>query len=257
MIESISGLIVVLFVYLSCMVLLAQFKGDTSIVNFTWGGGVMLVALYTFFNFSSFLPQQILLTLMLVLWALRLIVFVYMRYSGKDPRFATWKWQGLKALMMNFFWVFGQIIMIAIMSYPVFLVNTNNHIRGLTWLDFAALSIWFFGFCYEAISDYQLFIFMHNPANQGRVMRYGLWKYSRHPNYFGESLMWWGVYGIALSLPCGYLAIVTPIVITFLLVFVTGIPWIEKAMAGNDEYKQYQKTTSSFIPWFSIGSFKK
>lgn len=91
---------------------------------------------------------------------------------------------------------------------------------------------------------------MRNPVNKGHVMRFGLWRYSRHPNYFGESLMWWGVYCIALSLPYGWTAIITPITITVLLVFVTGIPWIEKTMIGNAEYKEYQRTTSKFIPWF-------
>lgn len=242
--------IVLLFIYLVCMVVLVQFKGDTSIANFTWGGGVMLMALYTFFADSSFLSRQILLTSMLTFWALRLIFFVYIRYTGKDPRFATWKWQGFKALIINVTWVFGQTIMIAIMSYPVVLVNTNNHIRGLTWLDSVGFLIWFVGFCYEAVSDYQLFVFMHNPSNKGQVMRFGLWRYSRHPNYFGESLMWCGVFIIALSLPYGWFAIVTPMTITFLLVFVTGIPWIEKVMAENQEYQKYKNATSKFIPWW-------
>jgi steroid 5-alpha reductase family enzyme len=173
-----------------------------------------------------------------------------MRYTGKDPRFATWKWQGFKALMINIVWIFGQTAMIAVMSYPVLLVNTNNDIRGLLWLDILGFSIWFIGFWYEAIADWQLFSFMKKEHNKDRVMRYGLWRYSRHPNYFGESLMWWGVYVVASSLPYGGFAIITPIVITFLLVYVTGIPWIEKAMAHNQEYKEYQKTTSKFIPWF-------
>lgn len=243
--------LILLFVYLSAMVALAQFKGDTSIANFTWGGGVMLVALYTFFTTSSFLPQQILLTMLITLWASRLIIYVYRRYTGNDPRFTSWKWQGLKALVVNFFWIFGQSIMIAIMSCPVVLVNTNNSMRGLSYLDYVGLLIWIIGFSYEAVSDYQLFTFMRNPLNKGRVMRFGLWRYSRHPNYFGESLMWWGVYCIVLSLPYGSIAIITPIAITYLLVFVTGIPWIEKAMIGNPEYNEYQRTTSKFIPWFS------
>jgi len=242
--------LILLLVYLCCMVLFAQFKGDTSIVNFTWGGGVMLVALYTFFASSTFLARQIILTTMLILWALRLIVFLFMRYTGKDPRFVLWKWQGLKALVINVVWVFGQTIMIAVMSYPVFLVNTNNHIRGLTWIDFVGGLIWTVGFWYEAMGDYQLFVFMQNLSNKGRVMRFGLWRYCRHPNYFGESLMWWGVGCLALSLPYGWIALAAPVVITFLMVFVTGIPWIEKAMACNPEYQEYQKSTSKFIPWF-------
>ncbi len=249
MTDSMLGLMV-LGIYLLCMVLLAQFKGDTSVGNFTWGGGVMLLALYTFFVMSSFLGQQILMTTILVIWALRLVALVYMRYTGKDPRFASWKLQGLKALAINIVWIFGQAIMIAIMSYPVVLVNTNNQIRGLSGLDCVGLIIWMIGFCYETIADYQLSAFMKNASNKGHVMRSGLWHYSRHPNYFGESLMWWGIYVMAVSLPYGTFAIITPVVITFLLVFVTGIPLIEKTMKNNAEYKEYQKTTSSFIPWF-------
>lgn len=250
MIENLYGLITLLFVYLTSMVLLVQCKGDTSIGNFTWGGGVMLTSLYTFFITSSFLPQQILVTVLISCWALRLIALVYLRYSGKDPRFAGWKWQGYKALCINIAWIFGQTIMIAIMSYPLFLINTTNQISESTPYILIGLCLWLFGFAYQAVSDYQLFIFTHNPANQGRVMRSGLWRYSRHPNYFGESLMWWAIFIIALSLPFGWTAIVTPVTITFLLVFVTGIPWIEKAMAANPEYQEYQKTTSSFIPWW-------
>lgn len=151
--DNIVGLML-LVGYLFSIVTLVQWKGDTSIANFTWGGGVMLVALYTFFNNSSFLPQQIVLTTMIICWALRLIIFIYMRYTGKDPRFVTWKWQGIQALFINLIWVFGQTVMIVVMSYPVVLVNTDNHLRGLSGLDFVGLFVWFVGFCYEAVRDY-------------------------------------------------------------------------------------------------------
>jgi steroid 5-alpha reductase family enzyme len=239
--------IILLIAYLSTMVAIAQFKGDTSIANFTWGGGVMLVALYTFFVMSSYLARQILLTTMMVLWAMRLIGFVYIRYTGKDPRFIGWKWQGFKALIINFCWIFGQTIMIAIMGYPVALVNTTS-LYGLTILDFIGLSLWLFGYFFEAMSDYQLFTFIQNSANKGRVMRSGLWRYSRHPNYFGEVTMWWGVFLVALSVPYGWSTIVAPLTITFMLLFVTGIPWIEKTMENNPEYQVYKKETSIFIP---------
>src|SRR6185312_13915847 len=104
----------ILFAYLSTMVAVACFKKDTSVANFTWGGGVLIVTLYTFFRMSTYLPQQILISALITLWAVRLIAYVYMRYTGKDPRFTTWKWQGIKTLGINIIWVFGQIIMIAI-----------------------------------------------------------------------------------------------------------------------------------------------
>src|SRR5215831_3528174 len=91
----------ILFIYLCTMVAVACFKKDTSVANFTWGGGVLIVTLYTFFRMSNFLLQQILLTSLITLWAMRLICYVYKRYDGKDPRFTTWKWQGLKSLFIN------------------------------------------------------------------------------------------------------------------------------------------------------------
>ena len=185
-----------------------------------------------------------------MLWALRLISYIYMRYDGKDPRFTAWKWQGTKSLLINIMWVFGQIIIISVMSYPMKLVNTYNYLHFTALTDFIGLALWLCGFYFEAVGDYQLFVFMRKPENKGRVMRSGLWRYSRHPNYFGESLMWFGIFFLALSMPYGWTAIITPITITFLLVYVTGIPLIEKAMKNNLEYQAYKRKTSKFIPWW-------
>lgn len=247
--EIVMGAIL-LALYLISMVLLVQYKGDTSIANFTWGGGVLLVTLYTFFRMSSFLPQQILITILITLWALRLIIYLYLRYTGKDPRFVHWKWQGLKALGINLCWIFGQAIMIAIMSYPAYLINTAQSIHPLTWYELVAAGLWLFGFCFESISDYQLFAFLHNENNKGTILQSGLWRYSRHPNYFGETVMWWSIFCISVTLPYGWTTIIAPLTITFLLACVTGIPLLERAMANNAAYQEYKKHTSAFIPWF-------
>lgn len=242
--------IIIIFIYLTCMVILAQFKGDTSIANFTWGGGVMLVALYTFFTISNFLPRQIMATCLLVIWASRLIIYVYRRYTGTDPRFTSWKWQGIKAFGINCVWVYGQFFMIAIMSAPIIMIN-NKPVPGITLLDVIGLCLWIFGFCYESISDYQLSQFRKKPSNKNHVMQAGLWKYSRHPNYFGEIMMWWSLYIIALSVPQGWITLIAPCMITFLLVFVTGVPLMENALKNNAEYQEYKKRTSMLIPWFT------
>jgi steroid 5-alpha reductase family enzyme len=241
------GLIILLFIYLLSMVALVQFKEDTSIGNFTWGGGVLLVTLYTFFTMSSFLARQIIITSIISIWSSRLIMHIYKRYTGKDPRFASWKWKGLTALIINFGWIFGQSIMIAIMAYPSFLINSTPAL--LTSIDSIAIFIWLIGYGFEACADYQLYAFMRNPLNKGKVMRSGLWKYSRHPNYFGELVMWWGIFLLALSVPFGWSTIITPLTITITIVFITGIPWVEAAMAHNPEYQEYKKKTSILIPW--------
>ncbi len=241
----------ILFVYLSSMVIAACYKKDTSIANFTWGGGVLIVTLYTFFRMSNFLLRQILTTTMICLWSIRLIAYVYKRYTGKDPRFVGWKWQGFKALIINSFWVFGQIIMIIIMSNPVVTINMHNNMPHIISLfDIVGIVLWILGYCYESISDYQLSQFMKKPKNKGHVMQSGLWRYSRHPNYFGESIMWWGIYCVSLSVPYAWMTILAPVTITLLLVYITGIPLLENAMANNVEYQEYKKHTSKFIPWF-------
>lgn len=255
----IFGFPILLGLYLLCMLIIVQVKKDTSIANYVWGGGVLLITLYTYFVFpllaltgsekSPWLRwRSLLVTVLIILWAGRLILYVYLRYKGEDPRYQSWKLSGLKALIINIGYIFIlQVIMMLIMSVPSYLINEQSGF-DLTYLDFIGLAIWLIGYYWEAASDYQLFKFTSNPANKGKVMRYGLWRYSRHPNYFGEILMWWGIFLIAWNV--SIFAIVAPVTITFLLLFVTGIPWVEKAMAKNPEYQEYKKHTNIFIPWF-------
>jgi len=239
-----------LLVYLSGMVALTCYKKDTSVGNFTWGGGVLLVTVYTFLRLSSFLLQQTIATILIIAWAFRLIAYIYIRYTGNDPRFITWKREGIKAFIINIFWIFGQIIMIAIMSYPLQLINTYNNPRMLSVFDILGIVIWLCGYYWEAVSDQQLFNFRRDPLNKGKILQTGLWHYSRHPNYFGESMMWIGIYFLALSIPFGWTAFIAPLTITFLLRFVTGVPLLENAMKDNPEYQQYKEKTNTFIPWF-------
>lgn len=239
-------------VYLAIMVFIVQKKQDTSIANFTWGGGVMLTALYTLLVGGTFFARQLLLTGMTLIWGTRLALYVYLRYKGNDPRFQAWKHEGgLKALTLNLGYIFGlQALLLLIMSVPVYLVNTMSG-PGLNLLDLLGFVVWAVGFYFESVSDYQLFRFTSDPLTRGKVMKSGLWHYSRHPNYFGEVTMWWGIYMIALSVPNGWLAVIAPVTITFLLLFVTGIPWVERAFENNPEYQEYKRKTSIFIPWFT------
>lgn len=243
--------ILLLLMYLTFVLAIVQLKKDNSIGNFTWGGGCILLALYTFFALSSHYPRQILVTTLIVLWGIRLIAYLYSRYKkGADPRFIEWQKQwGKYALLMSLRWIFimeGALLLV--MSLPGVFVNVYSP-PGLTWLDWAGLAVWCVGFFFESVSDYQLYTFMRNPENKGKIMDRGLWHYSRHPNYFGEITMWWGIYLILLSVPGGWLTIVTPMTITILLIFFTGVPWVEKVFAENPAYQEYKKHTSMLIPW--------
>ena len=242
-------LIMLQAIYLACMVFIVQKKQDTSIANFTWGGGVMLTAIYTLFYLSTFFTRQLLITALTLIWGSRLALYVYLRYRGNDPRFQSWKHEGgLSSLILNLGYIFGlQALLLVVMSIPAFTINTFSG-PGLNYRDYAGVLIWLLGFYWEAVSDYQLFHFMQDPANKGKIMRYGLWQYSRHPNYFGEVTMWWGIFLIASSVTYGLFTIVAPLTITVLLVFITGIPWVEKVFENNPEYQEYKRKTSMFIP---------
>lgn len=251
MTEFLLGGLILIVTYLIIMVCVVHYKQDRSIGNFTWGGGATLLTLYTFFVASNYLPRQKLVTFLIVLWCLRMIVYLYSRYKkGSDPRFVEWRTQyGAWAFLVSLWWIVvmnGALLLV--MALPGMYVNTRAS-GSLTLLDVAGLALWLLGFVFESIGDYQLYQFMQKPENKGTVMKEGLWRYSRHPNYFGEICMWWGIFLILLSVPGGWMTIISPLTITILLVFVTGIPWLEAVFANNPEYQEYKKHTSMLIPW--------
>ncbi|MCI0494991.1 DUF1295 domain-containing protein, partial [candidate division KSB1 bacterium] len=129
-------------------------------------------------------------------------------------------------------------------------VNANPK-PGFTFFDLIGILIWIAGFLFEVIADVQLQKFIRKektPANP--IMTKGLWKYSRHPNYFGEALVWWGIFCIVLSIPNGWVAVFSPIAITFLLLKISGVPLLEKKYQNYPAYQEYASRTSMFIPWF-------
>ena len=116
-------------------------------------------------------------------------------------------------------------------------------------LDYIGLAVWLVGYFFEVVGDNQLKNFIKKPENKGKLMKYGLWKYTRHPNYFGEATMWWGIFLIALSSPNGWIAIISPIIITLLLLlFVSGVPLLENKYKSHPEFAEYAKRTSKFVP---------
>lgn len=237
--------------YLTMMLIIVQMKKDNSIGNFTWGGGVLLITLITFW-LGNHTTRSLLITILISLWAFRLILYLFLRYKkGADPRFVAWQQQwGKYALLISFWWIFMMNgIMMSIMSVPSVLIN-RSMLSDVYMLDLVGLLMWIIGFCCEFLADQQLYVFMKNPANKGKIMTQGLWNYSRHPNYFGEIVMWWGIFCLALSVPFGFLAIVAPITITILLLFFTGVPMLERVFENNLEYQDYKKHTSMLIPWF-------
>jgi steroid 5-alpha reductase family enzyme len=143
-----------------------------------------------------------------------------------------------------------QGIIIYMITLPSFLVHGIEQVSGIHLLVVLGLSIWILGFIFEAVGDAQLDRFIHDPKNKGKLMTSGLWKYTRHPNYFGEMAMWWGIAMICLMLPSVYWIFVflSPALITYLLLYVSGVPMLEGLMRKHPDWVEYERRTSVIIP---------
>lgn len=242
-----------IFMYMSALYLIAQKKQNNSIVDVAWGLGFSIIALISFFYHRPHEIPHAIVTIITLTWGLRLSIHIYLRNKGKgeDKRYAAMRasW-GEKEPFYSFFKIFMlQGFLMLIVTYPIVLINSSSDIN-FTPLCITGLVMWIIGFFFEAVGDYQLTQFLNNPENKGRVMRYGLWKYTRHPNYFGELMMWWGIFLMAALLPGGLITIISPLTMTFLLLFVSGIPLLEKPFEENPEFQEYKKVTNALIPWF-------
>ena len=230
---------------------IAQFLKDNSIVDIAWGIGFIIATAISLFESQKFFTQNLLVNSMVVIWGLRLAIYIFVRHHGKpeDYRYKEMRdsW-GKNVLLMGLLKVFlPQAIVMYIIAFPILMVNSSPH-DGIQITDIIGGIIWLIGFYFEAISDMQMFNYKKNPANKGKVMKYGLWKFTRHPNYFGEATMWWGIFLIAIPSGYWYLSLLSPIVITLLIIKVTGVELLEKKYKDNAEYQEYIRKTSSFIP---------
>ncbi len=228
-------------------------KQDNSIVDIGWGIGFILIALYTLLANNLFLPRHLVATALVCLWGIRIAIHICTRNWGKseDPRYAAWRKQwGNWTIVRSFLHVFvPHGLGMFIVATPIVAINMSTA-TGLGVLDIIGLLFWIIGFAFESISDYQLYRFTCVDTNRGMILTTGLWRYSRHPNYFGECIMWWSVWLIALSVPYGLYTIISPLLLSYLLISISGIPIIEDLFKDDPAYQAYKKQTSSFFPWF-------
>lgn len=221
------------------------------IADIAWGLGIALIAVVVFALQILPMPRLELVATLILIWGLRLAMHILLRTLGKgeDPRYRAWRdeW-GKTFYLRSYLQVFLlQGILMILVAYPAIHVSVF-HGGVLTFLDFIGVVVWLIGFAFEAVGDWQLTRFVKNPENKGRIMQSGLWRYTRHPNYFGEVTLWWGVWLIVLGTPFGYFAVIGPLTITFLILKVSGIPMLEKRWEGNPEFEAYKKRTSTFFP---------
>jgi len=228
---------------------------NASIADTFWGLGFVVVAWITFLGADGYLGRRLLITLLVTIWGLRLALHIGIRSRGKgeDRRYQAWRQQyGKRFWWVSLFTVFlVQGALLWVISLGAQVGQWSPKPERFIWLDGAGLLLWAVGFFFEAVGDSQLAAFKKNPANKGKAMARGLWRYTRHPNYFGECLMWWGIFLVTLATPGSLWTIVSPITITFLLLKVSGVTLLERTIVETrPEYREYQERTSAFIPWF-------
>jgi steroid 5-alpha reductase family enzyme len=222
---------------------------DASIVDIFWGAGFVYLAVIYFFFTNGVIERKLLLLILVGIWGLRLSLHIFRRNHGKgeDSRYQAWRKQyGEKYWWFSFFQVYLlQGTLLWIISLPI--LAAMSGVSSLNIWDGLGILLWGIGFFFEAVGDWQLAQFKADPANKGKVMNKGLWAYTRHPNYFGDSTIWWGHYLIALAAG-GWWTIFSPIIMTTLLMRVSGVALLEKSMEKRPGYKEYIEATSAFFP---------
>ena len=220
-----------------------------------WGLGFVIIAWNTFLHTHGYLTRQLLVTLLTTVWGIRLALHIFARSLGKGE---DRRYQAFRAKIGGNYWivslvtVFGlQALLLWIVVLPVQIAQISPTPDRLIWTDFLGASIWLVGFFFEAVGDFQLQKFKKDPANKGKVMDRGLWAYTRHPNYFGEALIWWGMFIVSMANPSNVWVIVGPILITILLLKVSGVTLLEKTIVETrPHYRDYIERTNAFLPWF-------
>jgi steroid 5-alpha reductase family enzyme len=244
--------VITVFLYMLVLFILAQVLNNNSIVDIAWGLGFIVVVLSLFIRSPAVYPAKLLMTALFLVWGLRLSIHIFLRNAGKpeDFRYAKMRkdW-GKDFLVKSFFYVFMlQGLLMLVVSFSA-TVLFSSPARPLNALDVIGALVFCIGFFFETVGDYQLTMHIRNPKNKGKLMTSGLWSITRHPNYFGEATMWWGIAFIALSSANGWAALLSPVAITYLLLFVSGVPLLEKKYAGRPDWEAYKRKTPVFFPW--------
>lgn len=229
---------------------------NSSIVDIFWGPGFVLTNwVYFSLTVDGSPARKWLIGVLVTIWGLRLGLYILWRNWGKEEDFRYREWReeaGAKWWWWSFFKVFLlQGVLMWIISAPLLAAQVSATPARLTIFDFVAILVWAVGFFFEAVGDLQLARFKANPANKGQVMDRGVWRYTRHPNYFGDATQWWGYYLIAAAASGGFWTVFSPIIMTALLLRVSGVALLEKTLKETKpKYKEYVESTSAFIPWF-------
>ena len=243
----------VIFGSMTLLWLLSLNLKNASIVDIFWGIGFIIVTWLALAQTpQGSLPRKLLLGILVTIWGLRLAIQIGVRNAGKpeDFRYAEWRTEhGERWWWFSFFQVFLlQGLLMWIISAPVIAAMTSGFPAILIPLDWLGTWIWALGFLFESIGVTQLILLKANTANKERLFTSGFLKYTRHPNYFGEAVLWWGFFMIALA-SGKWWTIFSPVLMTYLLTNVSGVAMLERTMKQKPGYEDYMRKTSAFLPW--------
>lgn len=250
MLQTLIHTTLLLLGYVSLWFVVGLLRKRNDVADIAWGPGFVVISLFCFFT-KPFSVVSMLVYVLVALWGIRLSAHIALRSRNKpeDFRYQHWrntwgKWFVLRSYLQVY--VLQGFFML-IIGTPI-LVAAEAATDRIHIITIVGGILWLIGFVFEAVGDYQLAVFVKNKKNKGDIMQTGLWRYTRHPNYFGEVMLWWGIFLIVLPLEHGIWAIISPLTITFLLLYVSGIPMLEKKYADNPQFQEYKKRTSAFFP---------
>ena len=232
-----------------------RFK-DAGIADVGWAYGLVGSAIFYSIFGTGDITSRLLLSLLVSIWGIRLGTYLLIdrviKAKAEDGRYQNLRRHFGNKCGEKFFYFFqGQALFVLFFSIPFFIVSTNSSPGLLVW-DFLAITIWSIAIVGEWLSDKQLASFRSNEVSKETVCKKGLWKYSRHPNYFFEWLHWWSYVALSVGSPVWWITLIGPIAMWYCLWKVTGIPYteVQALKSRGDAYRVYQKTTSPFFPWF-------
>ena len=246
----------VLAIALMTLVWLASLvKRDASIIDVFWGTGFVVVGWFYFLAAEAHALRGQLVVGLVTLWGLRLSLHILWRNwgLGEDYRYREMRLRNpgtfpLRSLL-SVFWL--QALLLWVISMPLYQAQRRPEPVALAPPDALGIALFLLGFAFEAGGDWQLARFKRDPANRGEVMNRGLWRYTRHPNYFGDAVVWWSFFCFAAATPGGWWTLSSPALMTLLLMRVSGVTLLEKRLEETKPaYREYVERTSAFFPWW-------
>ena len=244
--------------FFTLIFIISLIRNDYSTVDVFWGLAQVFIGIILWVFYRPIELIHMILFVMISLWGFRLSLYLYLRnwHKPEDFRYVAMRrdWKGPYEKVHAFFKVFMlQGLFAFLMSFTF---TSSIALEGSlnVYILIVGIVLFSVGFFFESVGDQQMRQFKKDPSNKGLLMTKGLWKYTRHPNYFGEVAVWWGIFITALSVQATTLQIIllgiSPLTITYLLLYLSGIPMLEKKYEERDDFKHYKSKTSSFFPWF-------